>query len=544
MSTHTTQPRQPRGVPIGGRWREDERPVGAVDLLTQGFGRREEIVSLRRRALIDSGQFVPAAATIAHSSAKDTSGRTDWWETHFAQGEYNSATSFPQMPDDYTPAHTGGQALSGHRRTHRMRYDVGGLTLRMPSRTALSRYCEELRGATFDVPLSVDLPGGTVQGWVRVTRGAEHRWDTQALGFPDGAADAVSEAVAATLERRRAGLGPQAYGDLIERRRQRLASQGIEVQEVTSGWISAVGYDADAGVMAWTSGQGKIYGHQISPEAFEEFRRGASPGRAYWKHIRGRGGDGTEAPRAVIDRCPECGRYTVAGRTHTCPVPQRAWSGPDAHRDRVLAHLGRALPDQTTPTADDEPPRADGWSFAAAMNRAAAGHVRPRSGRTRYGRAGWTDRLALALVGTTGPDKVHQAWRGNRSNGDAGSVAFAGVDAPRARVLLSRIPEAAAGERQGNGPSLGTALQAAVDHPDRVYLSGFVVGGDRSDERVTADSVTLCDPDLVGADAREVLFAARDRYGITDATARPDSLRWVPTPWRGEGSGGWQLTWD
>jgi len=52
MSTNTNQPRQPKGVPVGGQWRATARPEGSVALAEAGdewedWDRREAAVAVR-----------------------------------------------------------------------------------------------------------------------------------------------------------------------------------------------------------------------------------------------------------------------------------------------------------------------------------------------------------------------------------------------------------------------------------------------------------------------------------------------------------------
>src|SRR5699024_8693653 len=165
------------------------------------------------------------------------------------------------MPDDYTPSQTSGRAMSGRRRTHRMAYTTGGVALRMPSRTAINRFAAETKGDTFDVPVAASLPSGDVQTWVRLTRHGPGQWEATALGMDgDGRASeriGRSEAVAATMEGRAAALKPQSFGDLIERRKKKIAESGFTMDQVRSGWISSVGYDSAAGVMGTMTTDGR-----------------------------------------------------------------------------------------------------------------------------------------------------------------------------------------------------------------------------------------------------------------------------------------------
>ncbi len=124
-----------------------------------------------------SGNYVLAVAVRGGPDPRHAHGRATWWGAHFRTAEYGGGTpagqvgEYPQMPDDFTPKRTLGQALSGHRRTHRMAYinKAGGYTLRMPSATSIKAF-DRQTGGTFDVPVSArDAAGRSVSGWVRVT---------------------------------------------------------------------------------------------------------------------------------------------------------------------------------------------------------------------------------------------------------------------------------------------------------------------------------------------------------------------------------------
>ncbi|HLS00525.1 MAG TPA: hypothetical protein VK054_00865, partial [Beutenbergiaceae bacterium] len=83
-------------------------------------------------------------------------------------------------------------------------------------------------------------------------------------------------------------------------------------------------------------------------------------------------------------------------------------------------------------------------------------------------------------------------------------------------------------------------MKSAASHPGKVEFGGYIAGPDRSDERISADTVFIFDEE---ADANALLLKARDHYGLSDATRAPDELQLVEVPWR-PGEKAWRLWWD
>lgn len=558
---HTTQPRKPKGLPVGGQWTTQELAGAGISLL----GHRplsEDLLAQRREQLQEQG-YVPSVSTQAVASPETTANRGQWWDSHFIQAEYDSGGGYAQMPDDYTPSQTSGRAMSGRRRTHRMAYTTGGVALRMPSRTAINRFAAETKGDTFDVPVAASLPSGDVQTWVRLTRHGPGQWEATALGMDgDGRASeriGLSEAVAATMEGRAAALKPQSFGDLIERRKKKIAESGFTMDQVRSGWISSVGYDSAAGVMGTMTTDGRVYGHQVSKATFDAVRQAHSPGRAFNKIVKGHG-------RAGVEQCPECGRFKAEGAAHTCPAGHkdpRTSADPQAVRARARAlglvtaphqrhasagrdyQAGQSHRDPTEPTGpvhvrDENEQRID---LASVLGTQDSAYVEPGRVTDHGAERGWTARVLPATLGphtssTYAPDE----YRLTGTNGSMGLVSYAGVGSDTAAQLLADCPQdALMQERQNDAPRVSTMLQAAVAHPGRVELGGYVVGSERSDERLSADTAYIFGE--ADTDPSEVLVKAKNTYGLTDALRRPDNLDLVQVPWR-PGEKAWRLWWD
>lgn len=68
-----------------------------------------------------------------------------------------------------------------------------------------------------------------------------------------------------------------------------------------------------------------------------------------------------------------------------------------------------------------------------------------------------------------------------------------------ARRLLDILPAEQLGDRQNLGPTLGSLLRACVRADGRVRLSGYGIGPQRKDERVSVEGLWIADPDLLDA---------------------------------------------
>lgn len=271
--------------------------------------------SQRLDALARNG-YVPATILAALDDPRSTARRKAFWEQHFLAAEHagDGERAFPKMPDDYTPNMTGGQGLSGHRRTHRMCYTDADLTFRMPSVTSVKRYATETR-STFDVPVTaMDAAGRPVSAWVRVTNSGTGAWAVEPIGFSGVTGAKISEAIAARLESRRPSFPPADQRDLIERHKERLAKQGGEVEKAKSSWIEGFSYLPADGVMVMRTSRGGTYGYQVDRATFERVRNDVAPGVAYNALIKNK----TEV--SPVATCDSCGRVYAQTRGHQCPT--------------------------------------------------------------------------------------------------------------------------------------------------------------------------------------------------------------------------------
>ena len=340
MRSNFTPNRVPPGVPTGGQFAPTSRPEATdVQLVDDdlasglasdraGAAGLDAFLADRRERIRAGGYVRPAAAPKASVDPRSSAYLREWWEAEHATAEYaNEAGAYPQMPDDYTPGRGLGNALSGHRRTHRMAYAGAGVSMRMPSVTAIRRYALEVgttelgasgRGpgqdgpTTFDVPVTATYPGGEVTGWVRVTRSDDGSWATRGLGFSKESSAYVAEAVQCVLEARRPARALADTGDLLERRRRRAAEIGTTLAEVRSSWIRAAGYDKATGTMVVTTATHE-YGYRVPPEVFAKVTTARQPGGVFNQLIRGR------ATRVEVRQCEACQRFSAEFATHRCP---------------------------------------------------------------------------------------------------------------------------------------------------------------------------------------------------------------------------------
>lgn len=321
------------GVPEGGRFSEKHQSEAIVAPL----GSSGERTALESRAeMFSADGFIPSARLAAVSSPATTARLSQWWDRSRLVAEYRAEDStYEQMPDDYTPARTYGNALSGRRQTHRRNYEGAGMDLRMPSATSIRAFSANHGNRTFDVPVAVAVDGGTpVQRMVRVTKVGPHDWVASPLGG-DGNSDEeirIGEAVSAVLESRRVTTALATAGDLLARHRNRKAAEGtpLDLEPVQSSWIESIGYNDASGIMATKIGE-KVYTNTVSRAIFDQVHTAERPGSVFNKLVKGNG-----SGRAV--RCDTCGRFQSVLQAHRCPATHQ-------HKDTTATgqeYLGRA----------------------------------------------------------------------------------------------------------------------------------------------------------------------------------------------------------
>lgn len=106
-----------------------------------------------------------------------------------------------------------------------------------------------------------------------------------------------------------------------------------------------------------------------------------------------------------------------------------------------------------------------------------------------------------------------------------------------AQKLLNLLSDDQLEDRQNLAPSLRALLRACVRAEGSVRLSGYVIGPQRLDERITVEALWIEDPDLLALEisdfhdehcACSVLWrTVCERYAL-DAQAMPDEIRKLP----------------
>lgn len=126
-------------------------------------------------------------------------------------------------------------------------------------------------------------------------------------------------------------------------------------------------------------------------------------------------------------------------------------------------------------------------------------------------------------------------------------VRFMGLNSDDATQLIDLIPKDALGDRQNNGPTLQTLLEACKASEGLIELSGYIITDKRFDERITVDGLMIFDPHLCDQSAtlsrQDVWeYVIKDLH-IADAFAPPDEIDFTFAQ-DDETKKGWWLWWD
>ncbi|MFC4225484.1 hypothetical protein [Lysinibacter cavernae] len=345
------QPRQPKAAPNSSGGQYDKRLNPAPSSILHGDSPAAAAEQLEaRRALLRERGYAPAGSAISETTPHTTHHIAVWWDAHFKRAEVAPGKEFALMPDDYTPGQKTGRALSGKRRTHRMKYQGAGVTVRMPSATALKRFSKENGDHTFDVPIELEHDGGTVTGFVRVTKSGRGSWDVQALNIPAPAGPKAAEAVCAVLEARKPSTALAEVDSLLEHRRRRWASHGVELKEphAPSQMISSMGYNQASRQLTMKLGS-RVYSYEAPKEVFDAIQNSSSPGLKYNQLVR------KKRQRHEVSQCKKCKRWTPETIKHRCPPA----AGPNT--ERGVGAIGYAQRVQTMAlnfSKKPEPPAA------------------------------------------------------------------------------------------------------------------------------------------------------------------------------------------
>jgi len=156
-----------------------------------------------------------------------------------------------------------------------------------------------------------------------------------------------------------------------------------------------------------------------------------------------------------------------------------------------------------------------------------------------YGPLGWTKETGVTDI----MDKYVNPF--TRIGGDF--KRFDNLGGEDAGKLLKILPTEALEDRQNDSPSLGSMLAACAANPEKVHLSGYMIGDSRTDERISVDAIVVADPvasasrQLNAKEAYEVWTNYEEKLGL-DAFGSPDEV--YGTEESGDHPRSWVMWWD
>lgn len=377
------------------------------------------VLDERKKTALDEGTNSPAVLTSAIAEASSTKRLAQWWRDAFRIGEVNNAGSVPRMPDDWTPKMTSGRALSGNRRTHRMKYEVAGATLRMPSRSAIKSYMEKNALETLDVPVVISRGKNDIAAIVRVSSNPDGSYESVTLGANSETELITAEAVSATLERR--NMAFKSVDDLYFKRHSRRLTYGYRLSPMKrKSFIEGSSYDEYTGTAVFRM-KGRSYSYQITPKEYRRIVDAEVIGKEFNRICRNR-------PATHLTECQYCHRPFVEIDNHQCPKQWTSSRSEINFRQQAEAHregLGRSGREEFIPfKVKQECPDLTAW-------------MRPNQGKN----TGWTRQAIIgALLDSTERESCPEAYSGKR-NGEDGKLNFASLSGQKVERLKNAMPE-------------------------------------------------------------------------------------------------------
>lgn len=223
-----------------------------------------------------------------------------------------------------------------------------GMHHTMPLNSALADRIDA--GQTLLVPVESNNPatGKQSTSLVAVTNNGDKGW---AVTSRTGAQSALTRAVEDRINDRKSDPAPER--SLIERAKARAAASGAQIAPTKnkSTWISAVGYNAAAGVMFTETSNGSTYGHHVDAKTFEAVRGNKSPGAAFTALVKG-------SPRAAVDRCGSCQAVYATANGHTCAKPKTQPTPGPKHSNVVARAAAAAVAATVAPRVARRQPKA------------------------------------------------------------------------------------------------------------------------------------------------------------------------------------------
>lgn len=160
-----------------------------------------------------------------------------------------------------------------------------------------------------------------------------------------------------------------------------------------------------------------------------------------------------------------------------------------------------------------------------------------------YGETGWTSRILPYTLDysdcSTQYCAVEDSYTGQDVPG-TNLTRFENGDATLAQQLLDTVPgENLKDERQNMAPTVENILKFVKKHPGQADFDGYVVSGERPDERLSIDTVSMS-PELLGLDKNATLDDAEKKLqGLELGEIVPPSA----TLWD-EKQNRWSFWWD
>ena len=171
------------------------------------------------------------------------------------------------------------------------------------------------------------------------------------------------------------------------------------------------------------------------------------------------------------------------------------------------------------------------------------GSSHSETGRTIYGKTGWTSQILPYTLDYSDCSTQYCAVEDSYTGQDVigtNLTRFKQADAALAQKLLDTVPgKNLEDERQNLAPTVGNILKFVKKHPGQAGFDGYVVSGERPDERLSIDTVSVS-PELLGlgedATADDAYENLHD-WGLGEI-APPDETRWDAKQKR------WNFWWD
>lgn len=168
-----------------------------------------------------------------------------------------------------------------------------------------------------------------------------------------------------------------------------------------------------------------------------------------------------------------------------------------------------------------------------------------------YGKTGWTVESGVwsTIVKHLSVAEDYQAPQDASEVPDF--VHFEGLKADLAQELLQKLTPENLQDCQNYGPTARSLLQACVDHPEEIELTGYYVGPSRLDERVSIEGFVdyghqeyeICMPHDLNCQCQTLWNALSKDYKLEGYEDTPDELFRLKPSWN-PCRFGWWVWWD